>query len=171
MADLELSRPDHLTADFVGTPGQRAFYLQAAEGPELVTLLLEKGQVAELAGHLVHLLSRFDAAPSSEWDRERMRLREPVEPRWRVGTLSIGVDPAEQRFAIEAAEFVPEDDPRQPADVRVWATVQQIADLAAHAIWSVGQGRPACQFCGGPIDPDGHTCPAMNGHGGHDHDA
>ena len=26
------------------------------------------------------------------------------------------------------------------------------------------QGRPACQFCGNPIDAEGHACPAMNGH-------
>jgi hypothetical protein len=27
----------------------------------------------------------------------------------------------------------------------------------------VSAGRPACQFCGGPIDPDGHLCPRANG--------
>src|SRR5438477_497658 len=27
------------------------------------------------------------------------------------------------------------------------------------------RGRPTCQFCGNPLDPEGHVCPAMNGHG------
>jgi hypothetical protein len=27
----------------------------------------------------------------------------------------------------------------------------------------VSAGRPACQFCGGPIDPEGHICPRANG--------
>jgi 5-methylcytosine-specific restriction endonuclease McrA len=28
----------------------------------------------------------------------------------------------------------------------------------------VAAGRPTCQFCGQPIDPDGHICPRSNGH-------
>ena len=28
----------------------------------------------------------------------------------------------------------------------------------------VERGRPTCQYCGNPIDPEGHACPAMNGH-------
>ena len=27
----------------------------------------------------------------------------------------------------------------------------------------VSAGRPPCQFCGGPIDPEGHICPRANG--------
>ena len=27
----------------------------------------------------------------------------------------------------------------------------------------VSAGRPACPFCGGPIDPEGHLCPRANG--------
>ena len=27
----------------------------------------------------------------------------------------------------------------------------------------VSAGRPPCQFCGGPIDPEGHLCPRANG--------
>ena len=28
----------------------------------------------------------------------------------------------------------------------------------------VNEGRPLCQLCGLPMDPDGHKCPASNGH-------
>lgn len=27
----------------------------------------------------------------------------------------------------------------------------------------VSAGRPPCQFCGGPVDPEGHLCPRANG--------
>src|SRR4029453_1631702 len=41
-----------LTADAVGEPGQRTFYLQAASGADQVTLLVEKEQVRRLAESL-----------------------------------------------------------------------------------------------------------------------
>ena len=28
----------------------------------------------------------------------------------------------------------------------------------------VRAGRPACPFCGGPVDEDGHICPRANGY-------
>jgi hypothetical protein len=27
-------------------------------------------------------------------------------------------------------------------------------------------GRPRCELCGNPIGPEGHVCPALNGHRG-----
>jgi uncharacterized repeat protein (TIGR03847 family) len=38
----------------------------------------------------------------------------------------------------------------------------QARAFARHAERVVAAGRPACRFCGGPIDPDGHACPRMN---------
>jgi hypothetical protein len=34
--------------------------------------------------------------------------------------------------------------------------------LCSHTESIVAAGRPACQWCGNPIDPDGHICPRMN---------
>ena len=39
-------------------------------------------------------------------------------------------------------------------------TLHLVQDAAAVA----ARGRPTCQFCGNPIDAEGHACPAMNGH-------
>ena len=33
--------------------------------------------------------------------------------------------------------------------------------LATDDYW-IDAGRPDCQWCGNPIDPDGHACPRMN---------
>jgi uncharacterized repeat protein (TIGR03847 family) len=73
---------------------------------------------------------------------------------------------------LEIEEFVPgpEDDDPNPAvlgDVEVVqlaATREQMFALSRHGAAVVEQGRPTCQFCGNPIDPEGHACPAMNGH-------
>ena len=48
--------------------------------------------------------------------------------------------------------------------LRLWATRDQMLALSRHGAAVVERGRPTCQFCGNPIDPRGHTCPAMNGH-------
>jgi uncharacterized repeat protein (TIGR03847 family) len=51
-----------------------------------------------------------------------------------------------------------------PELLRLWATREQMFGLSRHAAMVVDRGRPTCQFCGNPLDPEGHSCPAMNGH-------
>src|SRR4029453_5445975 len=52
-----------LTADAVGEPGQRTFYLQAASGADQVTLLVEKEQVRRLAESLETWLPELASDP------------------------------------------------------------------------------------------------------------
>jgi uncharacterized repeat protein (TIGR03847 family) len=40
----------------------------------------------------------------------------------------------------------------------------QVRAFILHALAVVAEGRPLCQLCGLPIDPEGHICPASNGH-------
>lgn len=160
---MEFSAPEHVTADFVGEPGQRAFYVQVVEQGEIVSVLVEKQQVAGLSEVLVALLDDVDAAPPTLWDIPSMRLRDPVVPRWRGGSIAVGIDPQLGRFVIEVTEFVPEDEPREPEQLRIWLDEDRAAVLAAHADWAVEQGRPACELCGLPTDPEGHVCPRTNG--------
>lgn len=161
--DIELSQPDHVTADYVGEPGERVFYIQASEASDTVSVLVEKAQVAGLAGLIADVLADVGTAPAEAWDIPAMRLREPVTPRWRAGTIGVGIEPQLGRFLLEIGEFVPEDDDRVPERVRLWLTEEQARTLAAHAAWSVAQGRPLCQLCGLPEDPEGHLCPRSNG--------
>ena len=163
--DLELSSPDHVTADFVGEPGDRTFYVQAIEDAESVAILVEKSQVAGLADLLTRLLAQVEAVPEPIWDIEEMRLREPVMPRWRASAIAVGIDPQLGRFVIELTELVVEEE-REPDEVRIWLDEGRARVLAAHARWSVEQGRPTCRLCGLPMDEDGHVCPRSNGHRG-----
>ncbi|HEX2267641.1 MAG TPA: DUF3090 family protein [Actinomycetota bacterium] len=50
--------------------------------------------------------------------------------------------------------------------VRFWATREQMLSLARHGAAVCARGRPRCQLCGNPLDPEGHVCPALNGHRG-----
>ena len=52
----------------------------------------------------------------------------------------------------------------EPETLRLLATREQMLALSRHGAAVAERGRPTCQFCGNPIDPEGHACPAMNGH-------
>lgn len=169
MIDVELTDPHHVTAGYTGVPGSRTFFVQAQDEIELVTLLLEKAQVTGLGELLSQLLARLDDTPATDWDRAAMDLRLPIEPRWRVGAIQVGLDPERGRFVLEFAELLVEEDELdedEPREVRIWADQDQARRLAGHCAEVVGEGRPRCQLCGRPIAADGtHTCPATNGHG------
>jgi uncharacterized repeat protein (TIGR03847 family) len=173
--DVELTDPHHVTAGYTGVPGERTFFVQAEDDTEHVTLLVEKGQVSGLGELLAQLLARVDDTPATDWDREAMELRPPIEPRWRVGAIQVGLDPERGRFVLEFAEFAVDEDENddapaeaepEPLEVRIWADQDQARRLAAHCAEVIGQGRPRCELCGRPMGADGrHVCPATNGHG------
>jgi uncharacterized repeat protein (TIGR03847 family) len=53
---------------------------------------------------------------------------------------------------------------REPGMIRFWASREQMLSLARHGALVCAAGRPRCQLCGNPMDPEGHQCPALNGH-------
>jgi uncharacterized repeat protein (TIGR03847 family) len=170
---MDLGVVDRITADAIGEPGMRTFYIQARAGEQLVTVIVEKEQVELLARSVIELAT--DVVPDDvEADEEAgLTLEDPVDPRWRAGRLSIGFDDEQDRFLLEIDEYVPEvedeDDPRsllveEPESISLWASREQMLALARHGNAVVSRGRPRCQFCGNPMDPEGHVCPAMNGH-------
>ncbi len=169
---MDLGAVDRITTDAVGEPGARVFNLQARHGAELVTVVVEKEQVQLLGASVLELLSNVEVETGQGPGEEEMGLEEPVDPRWRAGRLSIGYEEERDQFLLEIEEFQPEleeDDParllREEAQiVRLWASREQMLALSRHGATVAERGRPACQFCGNPVDPQGHTCPAMNGH-------
>jgi len=169
---MDLGPVDRITADAVGEPGSRTFYLQARNGDDVVTLIVEKEQIRLLAASVLDLLATIGLETGTGPDEDAMDLEEPFEPRWRAGRLSIGYEEEADRFLLEIEEFQPEleeDDPllllQEDAELlRLWASREQMFALSRHAAAVVDRGRPTCQFCGNPLDPEGHACPAMNGH-------
>jgi uncharacterized repeat protein (TIGR03847 family) len=51
---------------------------------------------------------------------------------------------------------------------RLYFTAAQARAMATRGSAAVERGRPPCPLCGGPLDPTGHNCPRLNGHGRHD---
>lgn len=171
---MELDPVDRITAEAIGEPGERVFYLQARKGDELVTLVVEKQQVQLLAASILEILSRVGLETGEGPEDEEMALEEPLEPRWRAGRLSIGYEEGRDLLLLEIDELVAEEEgegeavePESEGDqLRLWATREQMLALSRHSALVASRGRPPCDFCGNPIDPEGHRCPAMNGHGG-----
>ena len=159
-SSFDLGDVDRLTVGTVGPPGQRIFYLQAGAGAQVVSLRLEKTQVAALVAYLAALLSDLPAPGDLPAD---MDLVEPVVAEWVVGALGVTYDETTDRILVLAEEMVEEGD-EGGASARVLATREQVAALAAHGAEVVASGRPPCQLCGQPIDPEGHVCVRLNGH-------
>ena len=176
MPSRELDPVTRLTTDAVGEPGQRTFYLQAADARgDQVTLLVEKEQVRRLAENLQTWLPELaagrpeDPAEAAAAEAGELALAEPLEPDFRVGQLSLSYDPERDRVLVVATELQVEDeeDPLElpdPAEVRLSVTRAQLRVLARHGAQVVARGRPLCPLCGNPLDPTGHICPALNGH-------
>lgn len=168
---MEFEHLDKVTAGAVGEPGQRTFYIQAREGDRTVTILVEKEQVELLATSILEILATVGRETGEGPPEEALELEPPLEPLWRAGRLSIGYAEERDRMVLELQEYVEEaeeDEPREdlpePARVRLWASREQMLALSRHGAAVAARGRPRCRFCGNPIDPEGHTCPAMNGH-------
>jgi len=180
---MELGPVDRITADAVGEPGQRTFYLQVRAGGDLITVVVEKEQVLLLSQSVLELLADVPLETGALADADLV-LEEPINPRFRAGRLSIGYDPDQDRFLLEITEYDPEEDEGDDGDaseedviraltqeladdretIRLWASREQMLALSRHGAEVAERGRPTCRFCGNPIDPEGHVCPATNGH-------
>lgn len=174
---FELTAPDYFTTGTVGPPGQRVFYLQAREARAVVTLKVEKEQIAALAEYVAGLLAKLPPAGTASGD---LPLLDPIEPAWAVGSLGLGYDEANDRLVVEATEAVAageDDDEEGPGEeeeaetgesadaavARFVITRAQAAAFVERTRTLVRAGRPICPMCSQPKDP-GHVCPRSNGH-------
>ncbi len=130
-------------------------------------------------------------APVGVGDQDPLDL--PIVEEFRVGTITLSWDNDEGRVIIEmfpvtdeavvmeAFESSDEGLQEEPAleelgdgdevEIEVEASEVLIVKLepayarafVRRAQSVVSAGRPPCQFCGNPMDPDGHLCPRANG--------
>ncbi len=175
--------PERFVAGTVGQPGDRTFFLQARDGARVVSIVLEKVQVAVLAERLSELLSELGrrgvaAAPDDEGSTptdDQGPLDEPLNEAFRAGSLTLGWDGEAERVLVEAraqsedGEAIdPDEDDDEDEDgpdlLRVMLSAEAARSFVARAARIVASGRPPCPLCGAPLDPQGHICPRRNGH-------
>src|SRR5205814_1162017 len=100
--------PERFVAGTVGPPGERTFFLQARGGGRLVSVALEKVQVALLAEKLDELLveanRRFgvELPPTDDAPGDNEPLDTPLDEEFRVGTLGLAFDVDTATVVIEA---------------------------------------------------------------------
>jgi uncharacterized repeat protein (TIGR03847 family) len=169
--DIELRPVDHLTADAIGQPGKRVFYIQGWQGERTVTLIIEKLQLQTLAVGIEQFLAEIqEKLPdlpegTADYVEEKMRIHPPVDPLFRVGEIGLGYDAENDMIVLVARELLAEGTPPEEGGVvRYWCTRSQLRAIARWGMEIAARGRPVCTQCGQPIDPEGHFCPKKNGH-------
>ena len=105
--------PDRFVAGTIGQPGSRTFFLQARRSGQLVSVVLEKVQVAVLAERLGVLLDELEArgiTTAGEPVADEQPLDEPINEMFRATTLTLGWDGDAERILVEARAGSDDDD-------------------------------------------------------------
>lgn len=172
----EFDPPERFVAGTVGEPGGRTFFLQARSGQRMISVALEKQQVAVLAERIDELLDEVMASTGNETlipavapvgldDSEP--LEQPIDEQFRAGTMTLSWDPGIARVVIEVfplTETAEEDEDPEPEEVfLVRIEAGHARAFVKRAALVIDAGRPDCPFCGNPIDPEGHLCVRANG--------
>jgi uncharacterized repeat protein (TIGR03847 family) len=178
MPDLNLSLDpvDLITVDAIGKPGNRVFYILGRQGTLEVSLVIEKIQLQSLivavSEFLKEVKNKFPDLPSPEIDinEESMRIKPPVDPKFRVGNMGLAYDDERDMACVIASEIGltgeegEEDGLLEGNAVRYWCTRGQLLNLANWSAIVIERGRAICPQCLQPMEPEGHFCPKKNGH-------
>jgi uncharacterized repeat protein (TIGR03847 family) len=168
----------------VGSPGERAFYIQVRSTSGITTVAVEKSQVVALSERLRELLTEVRRSKLASLDElglapviDSESLEFPIDEEFKAGVMGISWDPDSQRVSIEIqsiadgefTELISDEedlaDVEDPPDLlRLTVRLNQVKGFCNRAEKIVTSGRPVCPFCGLPIDTTGHLCPRANGY-------
>ena len=162
----------------VGIPGERTFFVQARTGSRLVSVTLEKAQVAAIADRVLQILREIRLSePLTVIERvgyDDQPLESPIDEEFRVGVIGLAYVSDRRLIEIDLQAITDSDnaddelleiDTSSEQDIlRVLMTLGYAESFAKRANTVVAAGRAPCPFCGGPIDPNGHLCPRSNGY-------
>jgi uncharacterized repeat protein (TIGR03847 family) len=127
--------PDRFVAGTVGLPGSRTFFLQARRAGQVVSVILEKVQVAVLAERLGVLLDELEArgmTESGDATADDQPLDEPINEAFRATTLTLGWDGDAERILVEARadDEDEEDDEEEDEDESEEEDDEPVIDLS-----------------------------------------
>jgi uncharacterized repeat protein (TIGR03847 family) len=155
---------------------------------EKVQVALLADRVAAIVAELQHrgVPGVADLTTEAIVGDDERPLDEPLSDAFRAGTLTISWDGEESEVTIEARsqehvdedededlaaevsegddDDVPDDSIDGPDVLRVRLSAAMALGFARRAARIVASGRPACPFCGQPLNPEGHVCVRGNGY-------
>ncbi|MGB1681053.1 MAG: DUF3090 family protein [Acidimicrobiales bacterium] len=153
---------EFFTVGTLGPRGERVFYLQGRGDGQLVSLRLEKQQVATLADYLERVLDDLPEAAIGPLPSD-LTLREPVVSAWTVGQMGVAYAADDDRLIVIAEEMVVDELEVEPASARFVLRREQVIGLIDRARDVVSAGRTPCPFCGTPLQPrNGGWCACSN---------
>jgi len=169
---------ERFVAGTVGAPGERTFFLQARTGSRLISVSLEKAQVAAIADRILQILREVRRSEPltiiERLTRDDQPLETPIDEEFRVGVIGLAYVSDRKLIEIDLQEMADSQSPEEeevqleisetPDILRVLISLGYAESFAKRALAVVGAGRTPCPFCGGPIDPIGHLCPRANGY-------
>lgn len=179
---VEFDHVDVFTTGAVGAPGRRTFYLQARLGDRVASVRCEKQQAAAIAQYLRRALAHLPIIEGGRFP-ESMALTPPEDEPFTLGSVGLEFRKESDLFTLVLREFDPEaidtdddeddadedddlfgedDEPLEGQSVRVSITRNQALAFCDQTDKIVAAGRPDCEYCKRPVDPDGHFCPRMN---------
>lgn len=160
---IDLDPVDGIGVGTIGPAGSRQFFLRASGGGQDFVFYCEKFHVQGLVMRMRQLLEAQGLEPPSEGSPPQAA--EPGEPEWTIGELGLGFHESKRLFVVVARQATESEsqDASELATARFWITPEQVQAFTKQAERVLAAGRPTCPFCGLPVDPSGHPCPAANG--------
>lgn len=178
---VEFEHVDVFTTGALGAPGRRVFYLQARVGNRVASVRCEKQQAAAIAQYLRRALAHLPIIEGGRFP-ESMALTPPDDEPFVLGSVGLEFRKESDLFTLVLREFDTDDVTDEDEDgdddsddlfgdddeadegrtVRVSITRNQALAFCDHTDKIVAAGRPDCEYCKRPVDPDGHFCPRMN---------
>lgn len=159
----------------IGEPGERQFFIQVKSSDGLNSVTLEKTQVIALTERFEELIRELrrgklataaDLSAATVVDDLPMEL--PIDEDFQVGVISITWEKDLVFVNIQAIsqdeDLILDDLDSGPDLIIATLRIDQVKGFCERAKSIVNAGRPACPFCGLPIDPLGHLCPRANGY-------
>lgn len=168
-------QPRRFVVGTVGEPGERVFFLQAADDHRIISVALEKTQVLVLAERMEQLLDEVgDQGDFQPVEPDTAPLESPIDEEFRVAAMGLAYDTDSGLIVVEAQ--APAESPEEaestlledtedgPDALRVRLAHQAALNFVERARRVIAAGRPPCPLCNEPLDPSGHVCPRSNGY-------
>ena len=118
---FDFDPPDRFVAGTIGQPGNRTFFLQARRAGQVVSVVLEKVQVAVLAERLGVLLDELESRgitpPANGVVADSAPLDEPINETFRATTLTLGWDGDTEQILVEARAGDDDDDDDEAEEI------------------------------------------------------
>lgn len=183
MDEIVFDSVEVFTTGAVGRPGQRTFYLQVRDGDRVVSVRCEKQQAAAIAQYLRRALAHLPIVEGT-MVRRPMSLVEPIDEEFVLGSVGLEFVKTLDQFTLvlrdidsSMADEQNDDDDDADGDdidddidpsaidgvgIRLTISRAQALAFCDHTDRVVAAGRPDCEYCGRPVDSEGHFCVRMN---------